>query len=262
MRAPHRAFHLPDHLKNINFVTTPALAGRCMIVGKPFYKYPIAVVPPPSQARPLFEAIRSCEFRPFRIVSYEDDAQRVFNCSFFDDEEKMRGWVKWLAENALEPGSQFHECIVDATEGEAMPSADTLLFGRGTTVLADTRFGEYQLGMTTCFTRQVPCDAERYEELQEGAAAAEFEERIARCMTENGVSYFGRLAMVEDPEVADEGKPPALITALRYGSLDDAKRGTAAVRALMAPELTRWFGEEHESSKRLLIGTTTQTLEL
>lgn len=256
---------MPKHLSerlNASFMTRPMLAGRCMIVGRPLYKYPIAVVPPASEVRPLFEAIRACEVRPFRIVSHEDENGQVFNCSFFDDEDKMRGWIDWLSENALTPGSQFHSCMVDATEGQALPNSQNLLFGRGTTVLADTRFGEYQLGMTSCFTRQVPCDEQRYEELQEEAAEGDFEQRIARCMAENGVAYFGRLAMLEDPEVSDAGKPPALITVLRYGSYDDAKRGTAAVRALMAPELTRWFGDEHESSKRILFGTTTKTLEL
>ena len=54
------------------------------------------------------------------------------------------------------------------------------------------------------------------------------------------------------------GAPPALLTALRYGSLDDARRGTAVVRELMGPELRRWFNNEHAT----LLGTTTQVLEL
>ena len=54
------------------------------------------------------------------------------------------------------------------------------------------------------------------------------------------------------------GAPRALITGLRYGSLDDVKRGTAAVRELMRPELSQWFGNEYTS----LMGTTTQVLEL
>ena len=49
--------------------------------------------------------------------------------------------------------------------------------------------------------------------------SAEFEERIAECMNENGVSYFGRLVMVDD-----EGN---LVTASRYGSVAGAHKGTA-----------------------------------
>jgi hypothetical protein len=64
--------------------------------------------------------------------------------------------------------------------------------------------------------------------------------------------------MLEDAGPSASGAPPALLTALRYGSIDDAKRGTACVRELMRPELTEWFGNEHKS----LLGKTTQVLEL
>ena len=93
----------------------------------------------------------------------------------------------------------------------------------------------------------------------EEAAAPEFEQRIARCMQEEGIAYFGRLAMVENSDVTGHGSsPPALLTILRYGSPEDARRGTSAVRELMHEELTRWFGNQHAS----MIGTITQCMEL
>ena len=41
--------------------------------------------------------------RPFRIISYEDEAGRVFNCSFFDNPTKMHEWLEWLQENGSLP---------------------------------------------------------------------------------------------------------------------------------------------------------------
>ena len=172
----------------------------------------------------------------------------------------MRGWIEWLSDNALTAGSHFHECVRSAMpEDEPLPTAETLLFGCGTDVLTDTRFGEYQVGMSISFSRQVPLGSDEYAEMCEVAASREFELRIARCMEERNVDYFGRLAMLEDPRAAAErGSPPALITALRYGSIDDARRGTAVVRERMGVELGRWFGGGHTS----LLGTATQVLEL
>jgi len=234
--------------------------GRCMIIGRPSYKYPIAVVPPPAEVASLLAAIRKCDCRPFRIVSHEDAAGNVFNCSFFNDEYHMRAWITWLSENALTPQSPFHACMKSAvTDADSLPTADTLLFGSGTTVLTDTRFGEYHVGMAMNFTRQVPLDAEQHAAMCDVAASSEFEHRIAKCMEESNVAYFGRLAMLERSSTeASGGAPSALITALRYGSIDDAKRGTAVVRELMRPELTQWFGNKYDS----LLGTTTQVLEL
>ena len=258
-RAYSTEIFVPEHLRTINF-TLPMERGRCMIVGRPSYKYPIAVVPPPEEVAPLMSAIRECEARPFRIISYMEDSGRVFNSSFFNDESHMNAWISWLSENALMPGSRFHECMLNAAaDSDALPSSSTLLFGHGNTVLTDTRFGEYQIGMAINFSRQVPVSSDMSDDMREEAASVEFEQRVAQCMQENNVAYFGRLAMLEDANTAAaKGSPPALITALRYGSIDDAKRGTAVVRELMQPELQRWFGNEVSS----LLGTTTQVLEL
>ena len=114
------------------------------------------------------------------------------------------------------------------------------------------------VGMAACYTRQVPLNAEQAANMRDEAAAPAFEQKIARCMQEHNISYFGRLAMMEDPTVASEGQQPALLTILRYGTVEDATRGTAAVRELMNDELTRWFGNQHAS----MIGTTTQCMEL
>ena len=57
----------------------------------------------------------------------------------------MRGWIEWLSDNALTAGSQFHECVRSAMpEDEPLPTADTLLFGRGTDVLKALALGTKQ----------------------------------------------------------------------------------------------------------------------
>ena len=248
--------HVPQHLHSLNLLTLPMERGRCMIVGRPAYKYPIAVVPPPPEVAPLLSAIRACEVRPFRIISYVEESGKVFNCSFFNDEAHMRSWITWLSENALVDGSPYNECMRSAAaDAGALPTPATLLFGSGTEVLTDTRFGEYQAGMAINFSRQVPLDAAQHAEMCDVFSSTEFEQRIALCMQEHHVSYFGRLAMLEDATAADAaGTPPALITALRYGSMDDAKRGTAVVRELMRPEVRR------TRARALLLGAPARRL--
>jgi len=247
---------MPEHLLKLATLTMPMSAGRCMIVGRPFYRYPIAVVPPPPDVVPLMSAIRTCDARPFRIISYQEPSGKVFNCSFFKDEAHVREWVAWLSDMALTPGSTYHDCMVSsAADAAALPTPSTLLFGRATSVLTDTRFGEYHVGMAINFSRQVPLGTAEQAEMCEVAATPAFEQAVATCMQEHNVDYFGRLAMLEEPT---DASPPALITALRYGSIDDAKRGTALVRELMRPQLEKWFANQHES----LVGTTTQVLEL
>ena len=86
-------YKLPAHLQTPFHMAFPP--GRCMILGKPWWRYPLAVVPPEPQVAPLITAIRQLEEerRPFRIISHEDEAGRVFNASFFDDESKMNGYA-------------------------------------------------------------------------------------------------------------------------------------------------------------------------
>ena len=131
-------FALPAHLKQ-SFVT-PTAPGRCMIVGAPFWRYFIAVVPPEPQVAELIAAIRENESRPFRIISHVDQVRdahlrarcmhrhrcgedpcrhasllsrpalcralcsqegKVFNASFFDDPDKMRAFLSWYSDNEL-----------------------------------------------------------------------------------------------------------------------------------------------------------------
>lgn len=76
------------------------------------------------------------------------------------------------------------------------------------------------------------------------------EQRIAKGMNDVDVSYFGRLVM------SGEG-PNEWISASRYGSVDDAHRGTAAVKKLMASELDKWF-----SSYDSVVGRAVRVLEI
>jgi len=250
------SIHVPEHLRS-SFLHMAMPAGRCMLIGRPRYKYPIATVPPPPEVAPLIQAIRECDARPFRIISYEQETGDVFNSSFFRNKEHMDAWLTWLSDNALSEGSRFHEHVRRAsTSSNDVPTQGTLLFASATDVLTDTRFGEYQVGMAINFSRQSALSVEAHADMCEIAASSDFEQRIASCMHEHGVDYFGRLAMIEQADASSS--PPALITALRYGSADDAKRGTALVRAMCHDELERWFGNQHTS----LLGTTTQVLEL
>ena len=212
-----------------------------MAVANPFWRYPIAVVGDggvATQVAPLIAAIRTAPHRPIRIITHEDDNGRTFNCSFFEDEATMRGFLEWYGANALSPDGEFHTCLKSAADQD-LPTPSTLLFVAGTRILADTRFGEYQLGMAVRYTAWQPKTPEMFEEAAIGASCAEFEERIATCMQERGVSYFGRLLMTDVPE--GSGQAGTIITAVRYGSLDDARRGSALSRELMDAELSRWF---------------------
>ena len=247
---------LPAHLKQ-SFIT-PTPPGRCMAVANPFWAYPIAVVGDggvsSSQVAPLIAAIRAAPQRPIRIITHEDENGRVFNASFFDDEATMKGFLQWYDENALSKDGEFHHCLQPAAAAGALPTAETLIFAAGTRILADTRFGEYQLGMAVRYTTWEPHSAEMFEEAAVGAARDEFEERIAESMNARGVSYFGRLVMAH---AGDEGVG-RIVTAVRYGSLDDARRGSALSRELLHPELTRWF----HPAPPTIYGTALRVLEV
>ena len=49
-----------------------------------------------------------------------------------------------------------------------------------------------------------------------------------------------------------------ILSAVRYGSMDDAQRGTALSRDLLAPEIATWFSGEH----RTLMGVAQRVLEV
>ena len=250
---------LPSHLKQSPFIT-PTPPGRCMAVANPFWAYPIAVVGDggvaSSQIAPLIAAIRAAPQRTLRIITHEDENGRVFNASFFDDEPTMKAFFEWYYINALHPDGEFHHCLTPAAaEENELPTKDTLLFASGTRILADTRFGEYQLGMAVRYSAWVPWSADMFEEAAVGAARDEFEERIAESMNARGVAYFGRLVLAEE---ATEGSPGRIVTAVRFGSLDDARRGSALTRELVHSELSRWF----QPSPLTIYGTALRVLEV
>ena len=243
---------MPGHLHESFY--TPVASGRCMIVGAPFWRYFLAVVPPEPEVAPLITAIRELDVRPFRIISHVDESGKVFNASFFDSSETMSRFLEWYDANALTPGGEYHSCLASAAPaGGMLPTPDSLLFGKGVHALADTRFGEYQLGMAVRYSHYQLRDQEMLEETRREAAKPEFEERIAACMQDHAVSYFGRLIM-EQP-LPDGGAE--ILTAARYGSIDDARRGSALSRELLGPEMRRWFASHSD-----LLGTATRVLEL
>lgn len=69
-------------------------------------------------------------------------------------------------------------------------------------------------------------------------------------MNSAGVSYFGRLVMK-----GENGRQ--WISATRYGSVEDAHRGTAAVKEMLSPELAKWF-----VSYQSIVGTAVRVLEM
>ena len=140
------SFHLPAHLRVPFYTPLDTASPRCMIVGAPFWRYFLAVVPPEPEVAPLINAIRELDVRPFRIISHVDEVGKVFNASFFENEATMNAFLEWYALNALAPGTKYSACLA-AASGGGLPTKESLLFGQGTRVLADTRFGEFQLGM-------------------------------------------------------------------------------------------------------------------
>lgn len=266
-----------------------------MLVAEPFWRYALATVPPEPEAAPFLEAMRRLDVRPYRVISHETEDGFSFNASFFESADNMNAWLAWLAENALSPEGDFHGAIAAAAKDTTLPTPATLVYGTGTQLIADTRFGEYQLGMAVRYSRQVLRDAAMLEEACEEASSAEFEQRIAYHMQENNVAYFGRLIMVDhtaEDRPRNNGPAGSFLTAARYGSLDDARcvescscpnhtrqstralsppahildvtwwshgrrRGTQLVRQLMAPELERWFMEQ-----TAIIGTAQRVMEL
>ena len=240
---------LPTHLKQ-SFVT-PTPPGAAMVVANPFWKYPIAVVPPEPEVAPLITAIRELERRPFRIISHEDTSGRAFNASFFDDASTMHDFLEWYAQNALDPAGPYHECLTKAAaEGDQLPgSSANLVFGVGKRVLTDTRFGEYQLGMAVRYTAWKLRHDDPERAMVE-CSTPEFEERIAFSMQSNNIAYFGRLILTDE-----EG---TILSAVRYGSLEDARRGIEVTNEVFGAELADWFYPEPET----ILGEAHRVLEM
>ena len=234
-------------------VSTVVQPGTVMTVVRPFA--PRSSLPEALQALPavpaLLDAIKACEHRPFRVISHETDGGRVFNCAFFDNVDAFVSYREWFAEHALRPGGEFYADIAQTfADRGSMPTAESWLWGTGTRILSDTRFGEYQLGMAVRYSQATFIDAAAAEDAGQRALDPAFERKIARGMQDAGVAYFGRIVMQEEAS----GR---WITASRYGSLEDAQRGTAAVKRIAADDISRWF-----STYEYIIGTARRILEL
>lgn len=226
----------------------------------------------------LLHAIKRYESRPFRIISHECEDGKLFNCAFFDSKADMSAYKAWYTACALTEGGKFYGPLSTAFADQSdMPTPETWLWGSGLEVLSDSRFGEYQLGMAVRYSRMVFRDEAAKQEAERAALSTEFgapshartlastltshttataastEQRIAEGMNSAGVSYFGRL--VTRGEGSAEGHQ--WISATRYGSVEDAHRGTAAVKEMLAPELAKWF-VSYES----IIGTAVRVLEM
>ena len=115
-----------------------------------------------------------------------------------------------------------------------------------------------------CFVKTVPAaagascqlTAERIRETIGDGSETGFEARLAKCMSERGVAYFGRLVMTDVPE--GSGEVGTILTAVRFGSLDDARRGSALSRELFHSDLSRWF----RPAPPTVIGTALRVLEV
>ena len=104
--------------------------------------------------------------------------------------------------------------------------------------------------MAVRYSQATFIDAAAAEDAGQRALDPAFERMIARGMQDAGVAYFGRIVMQEEAS----GR---WITASRYGSLEDAQRGTAAVKRIAADDISRWF-----STYEYIIGTARRVLEL
>ena len=221
------------------FMPTPTSAKTVLAVVNPF-EHSLSGTNAMLVVPPLLQAIRSLEetSRPYRIVSHETDDGRAFNCAYFSDAATFVSYRKWFASEALTAGGEYHAAHKLAFEDPSeMPSSvDTWLWGVGKQTLSDTRTGEYQIGFGTRYSRMLFRSAEARAEAEATVLTPAFERRLKTGMEAAGIAYHGRLVMVD--EGGDQG---GWFTTTRYGSREDAHRGTAAVRMLLADEMERWF---------------------
>ena len=225
--------------RTLAFQPTPATASTVMAVCNPF-EHNLSEDSAMLVAPPLLHAIRQLgeESRPLRIVSHETYDGRAFNCAYFSDAATFVSYRKWFASEALTAGGEYHAAHKLAFEDPSeMPSSvDTWLWGVGKQTLSDTRTGEYQIGFGTRYSRMLFRSAEARAEAEATVLTPAFERRLKTGMEAAGIAYHGRLVMVD--EGGDQG---GWFTTTRYGSREDAHRGTAAVRMLLADEMERWF---------------------
>ena len=218
------------------FMSTPTTASTVICITNPFEHNIDAesafMVPPP-----LIDAIRSLpkDSRPTRIVSHETDDGRAFNCAYFEDAQNFRNYRDWFAKHALSSTGSLYEVHEAAFQcATEVPNTDTWLWGLGHSTLSDTRSGEYHVGMGTRYSRMIFHDAMARVEAENTVLTPAFEERLQSGMDAAGINYLGRLVMIDE-------SGGGWFTTTRYGSVQDAAKGTAAVRMLLAEEISRWF---------------------
>ena len=219
------------------FMPTPTSAKTVLAVVNPF-EHSLSGTNAMLVVPPLLQAIRSLEetSRPYRIVSHETDDGRAFNCAYFDGAESYSNYRTWFVKHALTPGGTYYAAHAAAfEEAGSMPSGETWMWGVGQRTLSDTRAGAYQIGMGQRYSRMIFRDAAARAEAEEAVLTPGFEERLSRGMEAAGISYHGRLVMSDE---SGDG----WFTQSRYGSLEDAHRGTALVRMLLHAEMERREG--------------------
>lgn len=84
-------------VRRLSTLLSPVDDQTAMIVGRPFWRYPLAVAKPEPGMRPLMDAITALPLdrRPFRIVSHEAEDGRVFNSTFFESDAHASEFLEW-----------------------------------------------------------------------------------------------------------------------------------------------------------------------
>ena len=166
---------------------------------------------------------------------------RQFNAAYFDDDIQFQKYSSWFREHALTPGGRLHEAWkARYLDTSVLPTPESWLWGVGQKVLSDTRHGEHQLGQAHRFSRMMFRDAAAKADAEQAAVDPQFEASIARELEEEGITYYGRLVMSAPADEA--GNCGGWFTKSRYGSLQDAQRGTWLIKTfLFKEEMARWF---------------------
>ena len=167
-------------------------------------------------------------------------AQLQFNCAAFDDGVAYANYRAWFVREAVSPSGKLHKTwAARYHESSPLPSAKNWAWGIGQRVLSDTRVGETQIGHGHRYSRMIFRDAKAQADAEQAAVDPQFESRIAAEMAEEGIEYHGRLVM------SAAGLPSRVggwFTKSRYGSLEDAQRGTWLIKEfLFKEEMARWF---------------------
>lgn len=91
--------------RRLSVRTTPVNNKTAMIVGRPLWRYALAVARPEPQMAPLIEAITALpsDRRPFRIVSHDVEDGRVFNSAFFDSTDHASAFLAWCVASTRQP---------------------------------------------------------------------------------------------------------------------------------------------------------------